>query len=349
MKSRSEASAHCRSSNSEDDRVRVGEALEEQTPGGEQVLPVARFAVREPEQLREPRLDEAALVLVEQLLAERLPQLRERRFGRLVLGDPAAHPHHVGERPVGDSLAVGEAAAAVPPDLFDDPVEVLVELPAEARLADACDARYGDELRALLVGAGVEELLDPPQLAVAADERRLEPLRAELAADARDHAQRAPERQRLGLSFQNVLACRLVGDRALRGAPGRLADVDGPGVGGRLDPGRGVHQVARDHAFARRSERHGCLAGQHTGAGAERCAELVAERRHRGDEVQGRADGTLRVVLGRGRRAPDGHHGVADELLDRAAVERDQAPAVVEVAGEDLADVLGVARSRRAS
>ena len=35
----------------------------------------------------------------------------------------------------------------------------------------------------------VEELLDEPQLAVAADERRLEPGRASLAAAVRDHAQ----------------------------------------------------------------------------------------------------------------------------------------------------------------
>ena len=41
------------------------------------------------------------------------------------------------------------------------------------------------------------------------------------------------------------------------------------------------------------------------------------------DEVEGGADGALGVVLGRDRGAPDGHHGVADELLDRAAVALD--------------------------
>ena len=44
----------------------------------------------------------------------------------------------------------------------------------EARLADPGDADHGDELRALLVGSRVEQLLDEPELAVAADERRLE-------------------------------------------------------------------------------------------------------------------------------------------------------------------------------
>ena len=45
-------------------------------------------------------------------------------------------------------------------------------------------------------------------------------------------------------------------------------------------------------------------------------------------------------------RSPDRHHRVADELLDRAAVERDQPAARVEVARQKLAHLLGVARLR---
>ena len=41
------------------------------------------------------------------------------------------------------------------------------------------------------------------------------------------------------------------------------------------------------------------------------------------DELERRPDGPLGVVLVGGRRAPDGHHRVADELLDRAAVAAD--------------------------
>ena len=86
------------------------------------------------------------------------------------------------------------------------------------------------------------------------------------------------------------------------------------------------------------------------GAGAQvGRADLVAERGHGRDEVERRPDGALGVVLGRGRRAPDGHDGVADELLDRAAVALDQASARVEVAREQLARLLGVAALRRAS
>ena len=74
-------------------------------------------------------------------------KLPQRLVLWLVLGDPAAPPHHVRERPVGHAFAVGETAAAVPVDRLDDPVEVLVELPREPRLADAGDAGHRDQLR----------------------------------------------------------------------------------------------------------------------------------------------------------------------------------------------------------
>ena len=123
-----------------------------------------------------------------------------------------------------------------------------------------------------------------------------------------------------------------------------------PGLGDRLHARGGVDEVAGDHALALGADRDRGLAGEHAGAGAElRGADLVAERRDGGDEVERGAHGALGVVLGRRRRAPDGHHRVADELLDRAAVELDQPPARVEVAREELARLLGVAllRERR--
>ena len=55
------------------------------------------------------------------------------------------------------------------------------------------------------------------------------------------------------------------------------------------------------------------------------------------------ADGALGVVLVGGRRAPDGHHGIADELLDRAAVALDDVAREVEVARQRVADVFRVA------
>jgi hypothetical protein len=91
------------------------------------------------------------------------------------------------------------------------------------------------------------------------------------------------------------------------------------------------------------ADRHRRLAGEHARPGAEfRNSHLVPEGGHGCDEVESGADRALGVVLCRRRRTPDGHHRVADEFLDRAAVQLDQATARVEIPREELARVLRV-------
>ena len=73
-------------------------------------------------------------------------------------------------------------------------------------------------------------------------------------------------------------------------------------------------------------------------------AWMVGPRRaHRVDELEAGPDRPLGVVLVRGRRAPDRHDGVADELLDRPAVAADDVAREVEVAAQQLARLLRVA------
>jgi hypothetical protein len=156
--------------------VDLGEPLEEEPPRAEELLSLARLVLAEPEQLGEPRLDEGPVVRIEEMLVEGGAELAERGRRLVVLCDPAPHADHVRQCPVRHALAVCETPTAMPVDDLLDPVEVLVELPRKARLADAGDARHRDELRAALVGGCVEELLDLAELAVAADERRFEPL-----------------------------------------------------------------------------------------------------------------------------------------------------------------------------
>ena len=73
MKSRRLASAHCMSSKASTVGYDLRQPLEEEPPGGEQVLPLEALRLAEPEQLRQARLDEAALALVvEEVLLERL-------------------------------------------------------------------------------------------------------------------------------------------------------------------------------------------------------------------------------------------------------------------------------------
>ena len=61
---------------------------------------------------------------------------------------------------------------------------------------------------------GVEQVLEQPQLVVAADERRLEGVRAAAAAALGDDPQGAPGRDRGRLALERLLAGRLEGDGA---------------------------------------------------------------------------------------------------------------------------------------
>ncbi len=328
-------------------RVALGQPLEEESPGREEVLLVASLVLGQPEQVREPRLEEASLFGIEDVLLQRGAELRLRRRRFLLFGNPAAHAHHVRQCPVGDALAVGEAAPAVPVDGLRDAVEVLVELPAETRLADSRDASDRDEVRLLLVRGRVEQLLDLAQLAVAADERCLEAVRLERATETRDDSLCSPKRGQALLALELERARLLVDDRPLRRAARGVAHIDRTRLGDRLHARGRVHEVARDHALTLGAQRHGSFARQHSRTCAELLgAHLLAERRDGGDEVESRPHRPLGIVLGRRGRAPDGHHRVTDELLDRPAVQPDQPPARVEVARQQLPHLLGVTRLR---
>ena len=189
----------------------------------------------------------------------------------------------------------------------------------------------------------MKELFDQAQLAVTPDEGRLESGGLERSAHARDDAQCPPKRGQPLLTLELECARIVVGDRLLCRSARRLADVDGARLGDRLHPRRRVDQVAGDHALTLRPEGDCGLPGEDTCPGAQfRLTDLVAEGGDGGDEVERGAHRAFRVVL-RGRGcAPDRHHGVADELLDGAAVELDEAAARVEVAREQLARLLGV-------
>ena len=148
MKSSRPLSAHCRSSNARITGSGPGDPLEEQTPAAEQVGAVRRGALLEPEQMRQPWLHEAPLALVADVLLDGGAQLLPRRCRVLLLEDPGAGPHHLRERPVGDALAVGQAAPLVPPPHALDPVDVLEVLPQQPRLPRPGFADHGDQARA---------------------------------------------------------------------------------------------------------------------------------------------------------------------------------------------------------
>ena len=88
--------------------------------------------------------------------------------------------------------------------------------------------------------------------------------------------------------------------------------------------------LARVHAGAR-DDRH-----------APRALELLVQRLQALPHLQRGADGAQGVVLVQLRDAEDGHHRIADELLDHAAVTLDDDLHLVEVPGDEPAQRLRV-------
>ena len=263
---------------------------------------------------------------------------------RLVVGlhQPGSPTHHLAEGPEGDAVAVRRAAAGVPPDAVEQAIQVLEELPGQASLADAARADDADQARPPLPAGGLEEVLELAELLVPTDERCLERVAAVLAAPLGDHPDGPPGVHRSVLALELVLARVLEDDGAGRRSFGRLADQHRPWLRRRLEPRGGVDEVARHHALVRGADGDGRLAGEDAGARLD----AGAQRPDRVDQVEARPDGPLGVILVGERSAPHGHHGVADELLDAAAVLADDVAGEVEVASQRLAHVLGIARGR---
>ncbi len=178
-----------------------------------------------------------------------------------------------------------------------------------------------------------------------ADERRAADL-ADVDAVARAGLDGLVRGDRLRLAFR-VDRLRLpVLDRPLGCAIGRLVDEDAVGGRGRLQPRGGVDDVAGGHALALLGpgvEAHERLAGGDANADVKlpRLVGLVqlGDRLAYGERCP---DGPLGVVLARRRRAEDRHHGVADELLHRAAVALELEAHALVIAGEDRPHVFGI-------
>ncbi len=325
----------------------VGDPLEEDGPGAEEVLAGEAGDRAGPEQGRHPVAQPVALAGVRHVA---LQSALEQLLGGgvlLVVVDPGEQPapDGLGQREVGHALAVGHAPSAVPADELAEPVDVLLELPGQPGLADSGLAVDDQQRGTPGLLSVVEQLLDQPQLAVAPDQGRLEAVGALRAAGGRDDRAHRPERHRVGLALEGVGAGVNVRDGGGGQQARGLVDPDLTRGGGRLHTGGGVDGVAGDHALLGGAGGDRDLAGDHADAQREvGCADVVAELAHRRDQLEPGAHGPFGVVLVGGRHAPHGHHGVADELLDRAAVAGHDLAALVEVAAQQLAHVLGVAR-----
>ena len=252
--------------------------------------------------------------------------------GRIVLGDVGCERTALrGEQPERDALAVGQAAAV---HHHHQGAGARDELAQQPRLADARLAQHRDHPPGAGRGRRADLIAQELQIVVATDERSRG--RA-LAAGQGDQ----PEgRHPLGLALQLQRLDRLGLDRV---ADEQVCERAQERLHRRrrlLEPRRHVHGVTgRKPLVPGRLVGHD-LAGVHAGAIRHRHAVVAVERNvervQAAAHVERRPHGPQRIVLMRLRQPEHRHDGVADELLDGAAVTLDGRPHDVEVAPHHL-------------
>ena len=154
------------------------------------------------------------------------------------------------------------ASAAVPVDVSDQPVDVLLELPGQTALADAADAGDRHQARRALRrrsrGTGPcsrRSSRRARRTAPPGRSARLAPPRAATTRSARQAARAPP-------CPSALLAGILEGDRRVGGAPGGLADEHRARRRHRLQRARRCSRGRRRPCPGRRAERHGGLPGE---------------------------------------------------------------------------------------
>ena len=183
------------------------------------------------------------------------------------------------------------------------------------------------------------------QLGFAAECRRAQAAERTLSRPLGMNAHGAPGRHGLGLSLEIERRQSLQLDRVGDGERSRLADRDRLGLARSLQPRGDVHDVTGDRPALRARLAVDGLAARDADAHAQRARlepEGGADPLHRCHERQPRPHSTLGIVVADARRAEDGHRGVADELLQLAAVTRNRLPHRLEVRVLHERDVLGV-------
>ena len=243
------------------------------------------------------------------LVLTALAQLLDRLANGVVVGDPGRRLHHLGERPVGDPLAVGQAAAGQ----HGRALERADELTDKAALADPRLAVNGDEVRAPVARGTLEGVGEQVELGFAADQRR-DDGRARGDLRAVDGADHAPGGELPGAALDLDRLDLLDLDRVEREPPRCRTDQDLHRAGGLLEPCREVDRLAGRERRVRRVD------DDLTGLDPD--PRLEPELLHAVEDPDRGADRALGVVLVCLGDSEGGQHGVAGELLDDAAVRR---------------------------
>ena len=288
--------------------------LDEDTHRLEETLAIGHRRLRlEPEQDRKVSRDGLGLLLPDESFHERA-QLSGRHLDVVAVEDAGELLNLRREGAARAALPIGQAAAA------DDPAaagrDALRELRREPRLADPGGAEHGDEVRVAFELHALPGRVEEADLPAAPDERRG---RQVSFARGRGRRHGAPGFERYSFPLCRNRLERLVFDRCARGSVRLVADDDLADRRVLLQARRGVHDVAGDHRLAERGprrERDDRLAGVYGATNTELELRLLhVECGHRVADGESRPNGALGIVAMGGRRAEDGHDGVADELL----------------------------------
>jgi hypothetical protein len=311
----------------EDQRISLGESLEESAPGCERL----RLAVGAGLGRLLGKADERAEVVLHPLrirgvldeLGDDVSEFPLRFLLRIGLEDAGVGLHHLAEGPVGHALAVGKATPLAPEDELGQDVDRREQLGDEPALADPRDADERDELRRLLLRCSLEGASKQVELLVAPHEERAAGP-PNVHSEARPRIDGLPDRDRLGLAlgFDGIVI--QIRDCLSGRAARRLVDEDSVGRSGGLQARRRVDDVARRHSLTLRRpgpQRDERLAGGDSDPQLE--LALLANPVTDG---KSRPHCALWVVLVGGRRAKERHHRVADELLDGASALLELAP-----------------------
>ena len=217
------------------------------------------------------------------------------------------------------------------------------DLTGEAALADPGVAREDDEVRAATQDGAVGDAAQEAHLGVAADERG-PGVTAALAR--RGHGLDGPPRvDGLLPTLHGDRAAVVVADGVAGGFVGVRPDEDLVGLGRGLQAVRGVHGVAQCGVVAAGPEPTDddlSRVDPDAQMGVDRL--VVAEPGQGLLHAQRRPDGPFRIVFVGHRRAEQGDHGVAHDLVDPAAERGDVVAQLGEALVDERLDLLGIGR-----
>ena len=272
------------------------------------------------------------------------PQLIEGLIAGHLGTDPGGRPGHLGHRPVGDRIAVGQATPAQDAGPFT--LETSCEFADEPALADPRGTQHGEEDGLTLGSCPACGFLEQRNLFIATGQGGAQALHATGAADLVGRLQDTPGTDRILLSSELELADRFVADGTAGEGVDRGTYDDLARFRLLLEPGGQVERIPGRHGGAAKGVADHDLSRLHTEADAE--SDPVARARLLGEclgpflDGDRGADRPLGIVLVSLLEAEDTEHGVAAELLDGAAVKVDLPGRHLEEASDQAAHHLRV-------